>query len=285
MLLVAKKRLAKANETIEEFILRRFDENFERLKFESGHGLSPEIKEAAKRQVLLYWQRLKEVAESITDTEVRLNLAGQQTPKKRAFNIEGVVDIVRGAGRTVMYDLKTHDPEYIKKNQLEYERQLNVYAYIWRKLREQPLDETAVIATRLPDSLNIAWENRERNPEAFSEELQKWDPVIPFPFNTRHVDDVIQEFGRTVDAIEDGVYSPPEPERLETVEVGKQTFAIRVCLNCDARFSCTSYRRYVKNSRSRDLPRFRDIYEDSGTESEREARMDAGLSAIGAENA
>lgn len=280
---MAKKKLAK--ETIEQFILRRFDENFKRLKVESGHGLSPEIKEAAKRQVLLYWRKLKEVAETITDTEVRLNLAGQRTPKNRPFNIEGVVDIVRGEGRTVMYDLKTHDPEYIRKNELEYERQLNVYAYIWHKLRKRDLDETAVIATRLPDPLNAAWENKERSPEVLSDELQKWDPVIPFPFNTAHVDGVIQEFGRIVDAIEDGMYFPPVPKRLKKAEVGKETFATRVCRNCDARFSCASYRKYIKNSRSRDLPRFRDIYEDAGTESDRKARIDAGLTAIGAENA
>ncbi len=238
-----KKKSGKAKESIEDFLVRRFNENFERIKFDSGHGLSPEIKEAAKRQVMFYWHRLKDVAESITDTEVRLNLPGQRTPKGRKFNIEGVVDIVREKGRTVMYDLKTHDPEYIQKNQSEYTRQLNVYAHIWQELRQQELNETAVIATRFPDSLNVAWENRKRSPEAFEQELQKWNPVIQFPFNARHVEDVIGEFARTVDSIEDGVYAPPPVKRLKEVEVGKQTFASRVCTNCDVRFSCSPYRR------------------------------------------
>lgn len=272
-----EKKSRKAKESIEDFIRRRFKENFERIKFESGHGLSPEIKEAAKRQVLLYWYRLKEIAESITDTEVRLNLPNQRTPKKRRFNIEGVVDIVREKDRTVMYDLKTHDPEYIQKNRSEYERQLNVYAYIWQELRQKELNETAVIATRFPESLNAAWEQRKRKPDVFEQELQKWNPVIQFPFNTRHVEDVVREFGQTVDAIEDGVYAPPSVKRLKEVEVGRQTFASRVCTNCDVRFSCSPYRRYLKTSRSRDLPRFRDIYEDVGLETDQEARKDAGL--------
>jgi hypothetical protein len=278
-----KKTPEERQQSIEEFLIKRFDENFERIKFESGHGLAPEIKEAAKRQVLFYWLRLKEVAESITDTEVRLNLAGQLTPKKRKFNIEGIVDIVREKGRTVMYDLKTHDPEYIKKNESEYERQLNVYAHIWLKLRQQELDETAVIATRFPDSLNAAWNRRKQDPNRFEEELQNWNPIIEFRFNTKHVEDVVREFGQVVDAIEDGAYSPPPVKRLKIVEVGKQTFATRVCRNCDVRFSCGPYRDYIKTSRSRDLPRFREIFEDAGSQEDRDLRMDAGLVAIGTE--
>ena len=280
-----KRRPVEKQQSMEDFLLKRFEENFERIRFESGHGLAPEIKEAAKRQVLFYWLRLKEVAESITDTEVRLNLAGQVTPKKRKFNIEGVVDIVREKGRTVMYDLKTHDPEYIKNNASEYERQLDVYAHIWQKLRQQELDETAVIATRFPDSLGAAWDRRKEDPRRYEQELQNWNPIIEFKFSTKHVDDVVREFGRTVDAIEDGVYSPPAPTRLRKIEVGKRTFATRVCRNCDVRFSCGSYRQYIKTSRSRDLPRMREIYEDAGPEEDRDLRMDAGLAAIGIEEA
>ena len=99
---------------------------------------------------------------------------------------------------------------------------------------------------------------------------------IQFPFNTKNIEDVGQEFGRTVDAIEDDVYFPPSVKRLNEVEVGRQTFATRVCTNCDVRFSCFPYRRHLKTSRSRDLPRFRDIYEDVGPETDREARKDAG---------
>ena len=88
-------------QSIEQFIEARFEENFERLRFESGHGISPEVKEQARLQILLYWKRLKKIAESITDTEVRLTLPGRKTPKGREFTIEGIVDIVREKGRTL----------------------------------------------------------------------------------------------------------------------------------------------------------------------------------------
>src|SRR2546426_3774209 len=274
------KRPPDPQESMEDFILRHFEDNFQRLKFESGHGLAPEVKEAAKRQVVLYWRRLKEVAETITDTEVRLNLPGQRTPKKRKFSIEGVVDIVREKGHTVMYDLKTHDPEYVKKNLAEYERQLNVYAHIWQNLRQQELNETAVVATQFPDSLNAAWENRQQHPAVFEQELQRWNPIIRILFDTQHVRDTIQEFASTVDLIEDGVYFPPPVSELKKVDVRTETFATRVCRNCDVRFSCRSYREYVKTSSSRDLPRFKDIYRDAGSEGDRQSRMDAGLATV-----
>jgi hypothetical protein len=152
-------------ESIEQFIEARFEENFERLRYESGHGISPEVKEQARLQVLMYWKRLKKVAESITDTEVRLTLPGRKTPKGREFTIEGTVDIVREKGRTVMYDLKTHDPKDIKKYVGEYQRQLNVYAYIWQKLREQELNEMAVIATQFPKEVADAWQNAITTPK------------------------------------------------------------------------------------------------------------------------
>ena len=59
---------------IESALKKMFDENFQRLRAESGHSLSPEVKNLAWQQVVLYWRRLREIAESITDTEVRLNL-------------------------------------------------------------------------------------------------------------------------------------------------------------------------------------------------------------------
>ena len=105
-------------EEMESFIRRSFEENFVRLRFENGHGLTAEVKEAALRHVLLYWRKLRKIAETVTDTEVRLNLPGQVTPNKRKFNIEGIVDIVRAEGRTVMYDIKTLDPRYVMNARL-----------------------------------------------------------------------------------------------------------------------------------------------------------------------
>jgi hypothetical protein len=86
---------------------------------------------------------------------------------------------------------------------------VNVYAHIWRNLRKQELNETAVIATRLPDALDAAYTNRNRNPSAFENEIAQWDPIISIPFDNQHVQDTVQAFASTVDRIEDGAYSPP----------------------------------------------------------------------------
>src|SRR5690606_38139191 len=93
---------------IEDFIRERFAENFEQLTLESGHTLTAEARETALQQVLLYWRKLREVALSVTDTEVRLSLPNRRSPQGREFTIEGVVDIVRADDQTIMYDIKTH---------------------------------------------------------------------------------------------------------------------------------------------------------------------------------
>ena len=145
---------------VERHIREFFEHNYDVLRQEGGHVLAEGAKLQALEQALLYWRKLKAVATSVTETEVKLALPGQITPKRRPFVIEGVVDIVREGDEVRMYDLKTHDPEYIKQNLTEYERQLNVYAHIWRNLRRQELNETAVIATRLPEALDATWANR-----------------------------------------------------------------------------------------------------------------------------
>src|ERR1700730_17227223 len=147
---------------IEVFLRETFAKNSERIRFESGHALAPETKEAALDQVLLYWRRLRNVAEKITSTEVRLHLPNQTTPKGRKFNIEGVVDIVQEGEKTIMYDLKTHDADFVRANLSTYEEQLNVYAYIWQKLRGSQLDGTAILATRFPKYVKEALKSGDR---------------------------------------------------------------------------------------------------------------------------
>ena len=55
-------------------------------------------------------------------------------------------------------------------------------------------------------------------------------------------------FGRVVDLIEDRKFSPPGLEVLKAPSrpEGKTLFAQDVCLNCDARFGCASYRQLVR---------------------------------------
>jgi hypothetical protein len=234
-------RAAKSDE-IENFIREAFENNSERMRSERGHALAPQTKKAALNQVLLFWRRLRDVAEKITKTEVRLRLPNQTTPKGRRFNIEGVVDIVQEGESTIMYDLKTHDADFVRANLSMYEEQLNVYAYIWQKLRGLRLDETAIIATRFPKSLKDALNSRD--PVRIEKALREWEPVIPVRIDTACVEKAIIEFGRVVDSIEERKFEAPRLSILRKIELRKDRFGVTVCGNCDARFSCDSFRAY-----------------------------------------
>jgi hypothetical protein len=266
---------------IESRILEFFEENFEMLRMESGHSLSPDAKLAAQLQVLFYWRRLREVAEKVTDTEVRLSLPEQKTQKGRRFGIEGVVDIVREHDRTVMYDIKTHEAEAVRANTEEYTCQLNVYAHIWQNLRRQRLDETAIISTAFPEAVREALNKTE---EELETELQKWEPLIPLPFDAKSVQETIACFGEIVDKIEESEFAPPSLDKLKTKQPGMKTiFAVQTCRNCDARFSCSAYRAYAQIPKLRDAAEstFRQLFfDDYGTEEERNDRVMAGLEEV-----
>lgn len=254
---------------IEIHIRSFFDENFEALRLEAGHSLSPEVKETALQQVMLYWRRLNDIASKVTDTEVRLHLPGQTSPGGRKFGIEGVVDIVRENDRTVMYDIKTHNAETIQGNIESYEKQLNVYAYIWQQLQGQPLDNTAVISTSYPDIIREALTSGDT--ARLEYELPRWNPLIEIPFSPTSVDETIQDFGLIVDAIEDGKFAAPPISKLFSKAPGsRMNFAVSVCRNCDARFSCEAYRAFALGSQSTSEQYIRAYFSDIGTETQRD---------------
>lgn len=235
---------------IETFLRNAFEENYELLVIESGHALTADVKETALQQVLLYWRKLRHIAERITETEVRLSLPMQITPQGREYTIEGVVDIVREDDRVVMYDIKTQEAGYVRSNLDLYRQQLNLYAHIWQELRRQRLDEMAIIATDFPSEIKDALSNLE--PQALEKALSDWDPIIPIEYDSTYVTSTLYAFGETVDKIENGEFAPPPLERLEETIPGVWTherFGTRVCRQCDARFSCDSYRRYAKGGR------------------------------------
>lgn len=257
---------------IEALIREHFERNFEALRYEAGgQPLTADVKEAALNQVLLYWRKLHDVAERVTDTEVKLNLPAQKTPGGRTFGIEGVVDIVREEGKTVMYDIKTHEVGYVRSNKELYEKQLNVYAYIWQNLRNQALDYTAIIATDYPDSIRDALAKGDSNSLAY--ELARWDPLVKLDFHPDRVQQTIDDFACTVDAIEDGFFAPPPQSKLnETLEGTNTRFATRTCRNCDARFSCNAYREYVFAGMGGQVEeRFRRYYDDYGSDAVQES--------------
>lgn len=255
----------------EQQLREMFDQNFERLRLENGHSLAPDIREAAWEQVLGYWLKLHHIAETVTDTEVKLNLPNQKTTKKRIFCIEGVVDIVRENEKVTMYDLKTHDLEFVQENIALYRDQLNVYAYIWQTLRGERLDETAVIATPLPEAVSAAI--RSGKADQIEATLATWNPVVSIDFDARNVKQTIVAFAKVVDQIEDHEFHPPPASDLAKREGRRGAFATRVCRNCDVRFSCSSYREYARKYKDRGWTKFADFYDLEGVEEESLARF------------
>jgi hypothetical protein len=266
---------------VEGRIREFFDRNYDLFRQEGGHVLAEGAKLQALEQTLLYWRKLKAIATSVTETEVKLALPGLKTPKGRPFVLEGVVDIVRKGKETYMYDLKTHEESEVRAERELYEDQLNVYANIWKGVRGQGLDGTAIIATRLPAELREAL--RAGSPAAIEAAMATWDPVVELPFNENEVVRTIQDFGRCVDQVEDGAFAPPPSERLggpagtrrrrdhgELVrEMGARrqpTFAEINCKNCDARFSCRSHRDYARKAGSPRSRRRRELDETAERE-------------------
>jgi hypothetical protein len=232
---------------MEEWIAREYEANYERLRMEGGHALSAEVKRQGLLQIIMYFRKMREVAESVTETEVKLTLPEQISPRGNRFTIEGVVDIIREKGTTTMYDVKTHDADYVKANKEDYIDQLNVYTHIWQNLRNEKLSGTAIIATQFPRSIKKAIDADDD--EKLQRELEKWDPVIPIPFSQEKVGDTINKFACVVDKIESREFKPPSVDfLLERIKGTKQRFATRVCRNCDARFSCDAYREYSQKA-------------------------------------
>ena len=261
-------------EKTEEFIRDAFEDNFRTLRAETGGGLAPDIKQMALEQVLLYWRKLYDIATRVTDTEVRLNLPGLKTPEGREFGIEGVVDIVREEDRTVMYDIKTHEPDYVRTHREEYCQQLNIYAHIWANLRGQPLDQTAIIATAFPDSLREALVAGDK--DELERAMNEWDPVIEIPFDSASVEDGIEAFAEVVDQIEEGEFGPPSVAVLRSrTDPKAPAFGTRICRNCDARFSCRPYRLFVQEGGGRRDQAIKDVFRDLRPDWERDAQVAA----------
>lgn len=264
------------DQEIEIKLREYFEENYELLRLEGGHALTEEGKQNAFNQVLFHWRKLKHIAKKVTDTEVKLTLPEQVTPKGRKFSIEGVVDIVREDEETWMYDIKSHDPDYVKTHIELYEKQLNVYAYIWQNLRKNHLDHTAVIATSLPLSLRAAIQLG--NESQIEYEVSKWEPIIDIPYKEEHIKETIKDFACVVDKIEDSEFSPPPLTTLqEKIEGTNIRFATRICRNCDARFSCSAFREYVQSLGTKTYSQFKKYFEDLGDDIDTEEWKNANL--------
>ena len=259
---------------IETRIREFFDANYRQILAEGGaHVLTPRSLEQALQQVEHYWKKLRDIAINVSETEVRLQLPNQLTPKGRKFVIEGVVDLVREADRLRMYDIKTHYCEEVRHHEATYAAQLNVYAYIWERLRGHTIQDMGVIAIQLPHTLRDAIRNGDR--VRIAQELEGWDPLVSIAADPASIEVTFDRIAHTVDQIEDGAFSPPPPERLAQIVGSDQNtggqqiaFATLHCRNCDGRFSCDSYREYMKTgggtARRFDLLRYLNEVVDDG---------------------
>ena len=204
-----KERLKELQYIIEmeEWIENQYYMNYERLRLEGGHALSPEVKRTGLLQIIMYFRKMREVAETVSETEVKLTLPEQVSPFGNKFTIEGVVDIIRENESTTMYDIKTHDADFVNANKEDYEDQLNVYTHIWQNLRNEKLDGTAIIATQFPRTLKKAIDADDEL--KLAKEMKKWDPMIPIPFSQKKVENTINKFACVVDKIEEREFEPP----------------------------------------------------------------------------
>lgn len=237
------------DQEMEAFVTQAYEQNFDLLRLETGVALSPEARRAGLQQVLFYWQKMREVALNVSETEVRLSLPGQETPRERIFGIEGVVDIVREGGKTIIYDIKTHNADYVRTHIDDYADQLNVYAHIWKELQRQPLDGTAIICTEFPADVKEALRSGDQRQLELA--LERWEPLIVIEFDRRTVKDTVRAFGEVVDRIEDREFCPPPVEKLQEpfTDSTRVRFGTHVCRNCDVRFSCDAYRVYMRHGR------------------------------------
>jgi len=221
-----------------------FDVTYQRLQSETGYFLLSHVTEVAWRQVQMYWRRLPHIAAAVAEPEVKLHLPNQSTAKRRQYAIDGVVDVVASDDGVTLYDIKTCDIDEIETNSELYQRQLVLYAHVWNGLRPAtPVQHVAIISTAIPAAVNEATNSNDA--EKLDLALSTWNPIVPIPLTGEDIQTTLNDFGRVVDLIEDGQFSPPTAGALAN-RVGVRTFAQRVCRNCDARFSCPSFREHIK---------------------------------------
>lgn len=241
---------------LEILVKEWYEENYERLKFDGGRALTPKIQQQGLAQVVMYIKKLIHIAETVTDTEVKLILSNQESPNGNKYSIVGVIDIIRDHDKLTLYDIKTHDPDFINTNIDDFSEQLNIYAHVFQNIRNKKVNSAAIVATKLPQSLEkIASNyinNRVDDKENINEELDRWEPIIPVDNFTNKIETAINKFSKVVDNIERKEFKPPGIEKLKKrTGSSNRTFATNVCNNCDVRFTCNSYKKYSKENYSR----------------------------------
>lgn len=258
---------------LEDFIHECFSENYTSLASETGKSLSLKQQEAAIQQVVYYLYRMWDIAEKVTETEVKLVLPGQRTRKNRKYNLLGVVDLVSDDSGTRMYDLKTLEKDVILEDKDKFKKQLSIYSHIWKGIKDQKLDGTAIIATSVPSEIKKAVKEFIEDPEArfneFQSAIDKVEPIISVDVNEAQIQNFLTEFGDTIDKIEERVFTPASVLELRTKQPGSNSdFGSLVCRNCDARYSCDSYREYIGTARGKVRTLFGQYWDDEDESAE-----------------
>jgi hypothetical protein len=102
--------------------------------------------------------------------------------------------------------------------------------------------------------------------------------LIELTFDQSKVKATIKDFAAVVDKIETNYFEPQPIGMLKTKIEGTNTiFATRVCRNCDARFSCESYRKYALQTGTRTQSNFKKYFEDYGSDMEQEEFITANI--------
>lgn len=230
-------------------IARLLENNYQNLKLNGGHALTESVKRSALNQVWMYYEKMSKVANNVKKTEVKLTLPDRVTSKGKRFSIEGVVDIIQEGVELAMYDIKTHDKDYIVMYKEMYSEQLNLYGHVYESLNNEKLDKTAIISTNFPKNLILEFD--EINQKVYDE----WDPEIILPYTRKSIEKTVSAFSEVVDKIESKKFQPAPLKILKEkpTEKGIPTFAIRVCRNCDARYTCGSYLNYAEEKRERSM--------------------------------
>lgn len=231
-----------------KLIIEDFERNYSLMEYETGRALSPPLKKSALLQVILYWYRMKDVAEKVTETEVRLVLPLQVTPQNRKYNMEGVVDLISTEDGTFMYDIKSLDREAIIGQLSQFSEQLGIYAHIWQNLNNRSVDGASVISTAVPKEVSDQLVSLDLNSESnVRAAFGQWDPVVEVNVKKPEVAAITKKFGDVVDKISNKEFNPPNVFKLKSKSNGQdRDFGSLVCRKCDGRYSCESYRDYMK---------------------------------------
>ena len=117
--------------------------------------------------------------------------------------------------------------------------------------------------------------------DCIQKELEKWNPIIEMSFTPERVDQTIEDFGKVVDAIEENEFAAPPKGKLEKkIHGSERAFGVKVCGNCDARFSCNSFRKYAIDPNRKSRIKFAKYFKLPGDDLEQEQWINANLDAL-----